>query len=75
MSIGKMLKAEIDSKGLRYKFVGQAVGIPVGQLNKYLNGHQPMPEVKVRAVCLTFSISLKKFGLIDYTGIQEKEPA
>lgn len=75
MDYGKILKNEIDAKGLRYKFVGESVGIPPKQLNKYLNGHQDLPEVKLRAICLTFGISLKKFGLIDYTGIQERETA
>jgi transcriptional regulator with XRE-family HTH domain len=72
MDFGPKLKDELDAKGLKYTFVANSVGMNPKQLNKYLNGYQRLSEVKLRGIALSFQISLKKFGLIDYPGIQSE---
>ncbi len=61
MHLGPLLKQELRKKGYFFKFVSNQTGIPYGTLSHYLSGARPMPESKVRLICLTFGISLKKF--------------
>lgn len=72
MSYGTDLKNELKQRGLKYNFVAEAVGLNPKALNKYLNGYAPMPEIKLRAICLTFGIPLSIFGLSDYPGSRKE---
>lgn len=67
----KKLKEILDSLGLKYTFVAEKSCIPYSTFMHYLNGHKAMPEAKLRLVCLTFGIPLKKFGLTDHLSILE----
>lgn len=63
MKPGAMLKEELKvNRGLQFKFVAKKTGIPYSTLRQYLNDFIPIPEVKIRTICLTFGISLEKFG-------------
>lgn len=65
MSSGEILKSELRKRGLLYKFVAERTGIPYVSLKSYLNDYRPIPEVKLRCICLTFDIDSKIFGLDD----------
>lgn len=60
---GKLLKRQLKDKGLFLGFVSRKTAIPYGTLCHYLADHRPMPESKLRLVCLTFDIPLNLFGL------------
>lgn len=70
MQNGSILKEELDKRGLKYKFVAKAVGIHYQTFVNHLANRVPIPEVKIRAICLSFGIPLKIFGLTDYLGLQ-----
>lgn len=72
MNTGQKLKIELQKRGLIFKFVSAKTNISYESLKQYLNGHRPMPESKVRLVCMTFGIDLKIFGLDDTYKFQQE---
>lgn len=62
-NVGAQLKKEIEARGLYFKHVAKSTGIGYISLIHYLNETRPIPESKLRLVCQTFGIDVKKFGL------------
>lgn len=73
MNVNKKLKEALKSTGYRFDYIAEKTGIPYDSLIQYLNGHRPIPENKVRLLCLTFDLPLKKFGIFDRDSVQESE--
>ena len=72
MNIGERLKFELQERGLVLKFVSKKTGIPYSSLSHYLNNFSPIPESKIRCICLTFGIDPKIFGLDGHTSSQKQ---
>jgi hypothetical protein len=70
--VSKLLKAEIQNRGLVMKYVAFKCGIPQHSFWAYLNGKRSIPESKLRCICLTIGIDLKIFGLDDNNNFQRK---
>lgn len=75
MGVGTRLKTELKSRGLVIKFVAKKTSIPYGSLVRYLDDSRPIPEDRLKLICLTFKINPKIFGLDDHNSCQQKEVA
>lgn len=65
-SIGGALRNRLNNQGLVLKHVARSVGLSKDTLQNYLHERTDVPEVVVRAICMTHGIPLEEFGLKDY---------
>lgn len=58
---GRLLKKEIDKRGLRYAFVAEKAGVAPQTLSKYLHDRVPININNLAAICSVVGIDYKKF--------------